>query len=165
MQLRLFTLRFNPVTEGFDDGAVSAFLADKEVISIRDHFFVKDDTPYLTLVIRYRAAPLPAPAEAAKPNQKRDESWRETLAEADWPLFNTLRDWRSERAKQDGVPSYVISNNRQPAEVVKARPATLAALGAIEGFGDAKLKKYGQELLALIAGEPPPEPEPGDAKA
>ena len=86
-------------------------------------------------------------------------------SEADWPLFNTLRDWRSERAKQDGVPSYVISNNRQPAEVVKARPATLAALGAIEGFGDAKLKKYGQELLALIAGEPPPEPEPGDAKA
>jgi hypothetical protein len=30
---------------------VTQFLADKEVCSIREHFFVKDDTPYLTLVV------------------------------------------------------------------------------------------------------------------
>ena len=60
----------------------------------------------------------------------------------------------------------MISNNRQLAEVVKVRPASLAALGAIEGFGEAKLKKYGKELLALIAGvayssRAEPEPEGG----
>ena len=164
MQLRLFTLRFNPLTEAFDDSAVRAFLADKEVLSIRDHFFVKDDTPYLTLIIRYRGAALPEPAEAEKPKPKHSEDWRKRLSEADWPLFNTLREWRTERGKQQGIPPYVICNNQQLAQVVKARPTTLAALGAIEGFGEAKLKKYGQELLTLIAGEPPPEPEPGDAR-
>ena len=87
------------------------------------------------------------------------------MAEADWPLFNTLRDWRGERCKAEGIPPYVICNNQQLAEVVKARPTTLAALGAIEGFREAKLKKYGKALLALVAGEPPPEPEAGDAKA
>jgi hypothetical protein len=48
--------------------------------------------------------------------------------------------------------------------VVKAIPCTLAALGAIEGFGDAKLKKYGKELLALVAGaaaREPGQPEDG----
>ena len=52
MQVRIFTLRFNPVTESFDDSVVAGFLADKDVLSIRDHFFVKDDTSYLTLLVR-----------------------------------------------------------------------------------------------------------------
>ena len=42
MLLRIFTLRFNPATESFNDDAIESFLADKEVISIRDYFFVKD---------------------------------------------------------------------------------------------------------------------------
>jgi len=158
MRVRLFTLRFNPATESFDDTAVTQFLADKEVCSIRDHFFIKDDTPYLTLVVCYRPSALPPPPEAQREGRQRDESWRETLPKEDWPLFNTLRDWRSERAKADGIPPYVICNNRQLAEVVRARPDTLTALGAIEGFGEGKLKRYGQELLALVAR---PVPEPG----
>ena len=44
---------------------------------------------------------------------QRDESWRESLAKEDWPLFNTLRDWRAECAKAEGIPPYVICNNRQ----------------------------------------------------
>jgi len=38
MQVRVFTLRYNPTTEAFEDAAVTQFLADKEVCSIRDHF-------------------------------------------------------------------------------------------------------------------------------
>jgi superfamily II DNA helicase RecQ len=166
MQVRVFTLRFNPATEAFEESAVSQFLADKEVCSIHDHFFVKDDTPYLTLVVCYRPSALPPPRpDAQGAGRQRDESWRESLAKEDWPLFNRLREWRAERAKADGVPPYVISNNRQLAEVVKVRPDTLAALGAIEGFGAAKLKKYGKDLLALIAGagpRSPPEIEGGN---
>jgi len=63
MHLRVFTLRFDPLTGGFDDSAVAGFLADKEVLSIRDHFFLKDGVPYLTLVVRYQAAALPARPE------------------------------------------------------------------------------------------------------
>ena len=83
MLVRVFTLRFNPATESFDDSAVAGFLADKEVLSISDHFFVKDEVPYLALVVRYRAPPVPAPPEPAKAGQQRDESWRDLLAEAD----------------------------------------------------------------------------------
>ena len=164
MQLRIFTLPFNPVTQSFDDSGVTGFMADKDVLSIRDHFFTKDDIPYLTLVISYRVAPiLSPPAQTTKPARKRDESWRQILTEADWPLFNTLRAWRMEQSRQVGIPPYVICNNRQLAEVVKARPKTLAALGRIEGFGEGKLKKYGGDLLALLAGGPSANQEPNRA--
>ena len=52
MHARIFTLRFNPVTESFDNSAVEHFLADKEVLSIRDHFFVNDDVPLVIYCFR-----------------------------------------------------------------------------------------------------------------
>lgn len=152
MLLCVFTLRFNSATERFDDSAIAGFLADKEVLSIKDHFFVKDDVPYLALVVCYRAPAAPPAASTPKAGQKRDESWRDLLSEVDWPLFNALRGWRGDRAKKEGIPPYVICNNRQLAELVKARPTTLAGLGEVEGIGEAKLKKYGKEILALLAG-------------
>ena len=45
MRFQLFTLAFDPITERFNDEAVQDFLADKEVESISDHFFVKGAMP------------------------------------------------------------------------------------------------------------------------
>lgn len=167
MFLRVFTLGFDPATERFNDEPVREFLADKTVISLHDHFFVKGDAPYLALVVCYRlggpAVAPPAPTPPAAGQRARDESWRETVDKADWPLFNTLRDWRGEQARAAGIPSYVICNNRQLAEVVSKRPASLAELGQIDGFGDAKLKKHGAAMLSLIAKAGPRPAEPANA--
>ena len=50
MWVRIFTLKFDPVLGGFDDGEVRDFLKDKEVLPIRDHFFIKDEIPYLAVL-------------------------------------------------------------------------------------------------------------------
>lgn len=165
MLVRVFTLAFDPATGRFNDDPVRDFIADKEVASIGDHFFVKDDAPFLVLVVRYRiGGPVAAPQVPAPAGQRqRDESWRTTLDPADWPLFNTLRDWRGERARVEGIPSYVVCNNRQLADVVNKRPVSLTDLGHIDGFGDAKLKKYGAEILAILAKAGPRPPETANA--
>ena len=75
MQLRIFTLRFDPILEGFDDAPVTGFLADKEVLDIEDHFFVKDDVPYLALVVRYRMPALPPAANKPKAESRHDNRW------------------------------------------------------------------------------------------
>jgi len=80
---------------------------------------------------------------------------------ADWPVFNRLREWRGERCKAEGIPPYVICNNRQLAEVIRRRPSKLSELAEVDGFGEAKLKKYGADLLAIIA-RAGTEPEKGD---
>ena len=151
MLARVVTLRFDPVSEAFDDGPLQEFLRSKEVLTIRDHFFMRNEAPYLAVVVTYN---LPGPATGSLPAEKgkdRGVSWRELISEADLPLFNALRDWRAERAKRDGVPPYLICTNRQLAAMVNARPGSLSKLGSIEGIGKAKLDNYGQELLALLA--------------
>jgi superfamily II DNA helicase RecQ len=166
MLSRVITLRFSGVLDGFDDAPLCEFIKDKEVISLRDHFFVRNESPYLAVVVTY-AVKLPPPKapSSAQPSGgkgKRDESWRHLVAEADVPLFNSLRDWRSERAKREGFPPYIICDNRQLAAIIVARPQTLAQLGEIEGIGRGKLESYGQEILALLASKPsqPPPASP-----
>jgi ATP-dependent DNA helicase RecQ len=156
MFARVITLRFNGMLDGFDDAPLRDFIKDKEVVSIRDHFFIHHEQPYLAMIVTYTLKPLPTAAAAPRPDRRskqRDEAWREFVAEADVPLFNTLRDWRAARAKQDGVPLYVICDNRQLAAIVAARPQTLSALGEVEGIGKAKLERYGADLLAVLARE------------
>lgn len=160
MLARVLTLRFDPLRGGFDDAPLRDFLKDKDVLAIHDHFFVKNDMPYVTMVVTYTLRPLVPPAATPTASRKEDTSWRQWVNEADVPLFNALRDWRAERSKQEGVPPYVICTNRQFAAMLQARPPSLTALAEIQGFGKAKLEKYGQAILALLApalGDPPPE--------
>jgi ATP-dependent DNA helicase RecQ len=165
MLIRIFTLKFHAAMERFDDEAVQAFIKDKELLSVRDHFFIKQDTPYLVLVLTY----LPGGDTVKHSGRKKRDAWRDLLADEQMPLFDTLREWRAERAEQDGVPLYIICTNQQLAQMVATRPDTLAGLGKIHGFGMAKAEKYGKAILALLqpaegAGEQraghPPEDSP-----
>jgi ATP-dependent DNA helicase RecQ len=67
------------------------------------------------------------------------------------PLFEALRVWRRDRAKEQGVPPYVIFHDSTLRAVAAARPATLAGLSQIEGIGDTKLERHGESLLAALA--------------
>ena len=64
MRLKVFTFRFSSEADGFDDSPMQAFIADKEVIECRDHFFVHENTRYLTVILSYRMA---ASAEKGRP--------------------------------------------------------------------------------------------------
>ena len=101
--------------------------------------------------------------EAAKPTRRSKEERRGArdakgavkagFDGADAKLFEALKVWRRETAHAGCVPPYVIFHDATLAEMVRAKPANLIALGRISGIGEAKLKKYGTEVLAvLIAG-------------
>lgn len=64
-------------------------------------------------------------------------------------LFNKLRDWRSQRCKKDGVPPYIIFTNKELSEIVKRRPQSIGELTKIEGIGNGKANKYGEEVLSI----------------
>jgi len=109
MLIKVITLSFNSALGCFDDSKLQEFLKNCEVISIRDHFFVRNEVPFLSLVIRY----FPIRQELDPnllPQGKRDESWRSTLGESEMGLFNILRDWRLKRSKKEGYPPYGYSN-------------------------------------------------------
>ncbi len=68
-------------------------------------------------------------------------------------LFQALRAKRLALAKAQGVPPYVIFHDATLAEMARARPSVLPQLAVISGVGEAKLDRYGEAFLAVIAGQ------------
>jgi DNA helicase II / ATP-dependent DNA helicase PcrA len=62
-----------------------------------------------------------------------------------------LRAWRTQRSKADGVPAYVVVSDKHLRGIAVARPTTPAELVACDGIGPAKLERYGDEILGLLA--------------
>jgi ATP-dependent DNA helicase RecQ len=70
---------------------------------------------------------------------------------ADPALFQRLREWRSEVARRQGVPAYVVFHDRTLNELAARRPSDLDELEALPGIGRTKLDRYGQALLEILA--------------
>jgi DNA helicase-2/ATP-dependent DNA helicase PcrA len=71
-------------------------------------------------------------------------------ADLDEELFGRLKDWRSDRAKEQSVPAYVVFTDATLTAIAEQRPADAAALVAIPGIGAAKLERYGDEVIRLV---------------
>ena len=74
------------------------------------------------------------------------------LSAAEAALFERLRTWRAQVAREHGVPAYVVFSDATLQAIAQARPHNLEALRAISGVGDTKRDRYGAALLACIAG-------------
>jgi DNA helicase-2/ATP-dependent DNA helicase PcrA len=73
------------------------------------------------------------------------------VAEGDVPLLDALKRWRRERAKDDGVPAYVVFHDATLAAIAERRPRSHVALRQIPGVGPAKIDRYGADILALVS--------------
>jgi DNA helicase-2/ATP-dependent DNA helicase PcrA len=70
----------------------------------------------------------------------------------DDPIFAALKEWRLERARADEVPAYVVFHNSTLAEIAGRKPHTLGDLARVPGVGPTKLDRYGEDVLAALAG-------------
>jgi ATP-dependent DNA helicase RecQ len=66
------------------------------------------------------------------------------------PVFERLRAWRSERAKDQGVPAYVVFSDATLREIATTLPSSLAGLSEVSGIGETKLARYGQQVLDVL---------------
>lgn len=73
------------------------------------------------------------------------------LSAAEAELFERLRAWRTEQARERGWPPYTIFPDRTLTLICAAAPRTTAELAQIKGLGPKRLADYGADVLALVA--------------
>ena len=90
-------------------------------------------------------------------------------SELDEGLYERLRDWRAEQAREQSLPAYCVFTDTTLIAIAEDAPASIGGLSKIAGVGRAKLDKYGAAVLSLCSGGSPdgmsgPErtAEPGD---
>ncbi len=72
-------------------------------------------------------------------------------SDVDTELLDRLRAWRSDEARNQQVPAYVVFTDATLTAIAERRPADRAALVGIPGIGARKLDRYGAAVLALVA--------------
>ncbi|MEX2376200.1 MAG: HRDC domain-containing protein [Dehalococcoidia bacterium] len=91
---------------------------------------------------------------ASPPREVRRQLRKRLTTESTLPvedrLYQLLTEWRRDRADRDGVPAYVICNNQTLREITVQRPQDEHALAAVWGLGQARIERYGEEILALV---------------
>ncbi|MGD8397366.1 MAG: RecQ family ATP-dependent DNA helicase [Anaerolineae bacterium] len=87
-------------------------------------------------------SPPPEPPEVEAPSAEQP---------ADPALFERLRAWRLETAREIEKPAYVVFPNRTLEAIAAAKPVTLEELDAIRGVGPRKLEQYGAAVLEIVA--------------
>jgi ATP-dependent DNA helicase RecQ len=115
-------------------------------------------------VLFRRDAPRPAPSPAARGGRgpkasagagstsrgKSAGPAAELSPEAE-EVFERLRAWRAAVAKEQGMPAYVIFHDATLRQIAATPPSTLSGLGLINGVGETKLARYGQQILEVLA--------------
>jgi ATP-dependent DNA helicase RecQ len=66
-------------------------------------------------------------------------------------LFNRLKDLRREIASFENVPAYIILADSSLKEMASYLPQTLEHIASISGFGDVKIRKYGERFASTVA--------------
>jgi len=74
--------------------------------------------------------------------------------EHDVALFDALRDWRLEVARETDKPAYTVLTDATLAAIAEIRPSAIAELARVDGIGPAKIDRYGATILAIVASAP-----------
>ncbi len=64
--------------------------------------------------------------------------------------WERLRLWRTDTAKSEGVPAYVIFHDATLAEIARNGPESVDELRDIPGIGARKLERFGEELVEVV---------------
>ncbi|WP_374029195.1 ATP-dependent DNA helicase RecQ [Bdellovibrio bacteriovorus] len=72
------------------------------------------------------------------------------LNEVQEKRFQLLKHWRKEKAKELDVPAFVVFSDQTLKHLAIKNPHSMEGLRAIHGIGEAKLEKFGWDLLAEL---------------
>jgi len=76
------------------------------------------------------------------------------LDPAQLEVFDRLRAWRLDEAREQGVPPYVVFGDATLRALAVDVPRTREALLDISGIGQAKLERYGDAVLDILSADP-----------
>ena len=106
-----------------------------------------------TELFHYRPDTTPIPRSSGKLRNRSFKPVEEeiNLSSQDQELLANLKSLRSQISGVRGVPAYIVFSDRSLIDMAQQRPANKEDFAAIHGVGKAKLRKFADEFLALIA--------------
>ena len=81
--------------------------------------------------------------------QKSKRVKKESLTTVDDVIFEKFRALRAEIAAKDEVPAYIVFSDKTLVDFIDKLPQTKDEILGVNGVGEVKYERYGEEFLAL----------------
>lgn len=143
MKIKVFKIRISDEFLAEDQSLINDFLAQYEVLHTNSKL-VEDENNYLSVLISYQEK------QAKSSPAKTVSVTEEELSEEEKIIYNKLKDWRSEKARESQLPSYIIFHNAHLMAIARQKPNNLQDLEQINGLGKSKTEKYGTEIIEVL---------------
>ena len=147
MKLKVFNIRLTKEHLQNDQDELNNFL---DTISVKKTScqLITAQINYWSILVFYDQK---TPRES-KPTQSTKISYPSDtiLSEEEQIILDNFKLWRQTKASEANLPSYMICSNAELLALVKLRPDSIDKLVNIKGFGDQKIAKFGDEIIALL---------------
>lgn len=162
MKVKVFKIRLSPEFLESDENAINDFLESNK-ISKTATSFVENGDKFWTILVYYNESIQneEKPKRLLKDNNNqnintekfectREDLDQNPLNELEIKILTNLKSWRVDKSNELNLPPYIIFTNNDLISVTRYNPNDISQLYNIKGFGDTKIEKYGDDILAII---------------
>jgi len=103
---KIITIPFDNVRETFNTEILNEFIADKEMKCYQSEFFNSGNKHYWSILIEYEHLEGYTPVGNRQACSLSKKETLPQLTDEEFALFKSLKGWRREKSKEEGVPPF-----------------------------------------------------------
>ena len=155
MPLKFFLVPIHDCGTGEEE--LNRFLRNHRVLAVDRRWVDQGTSSFWAVCVDYLDEhPGGGNSKSGKSAQRSKVDYKEILSADEFAVFSRLRDLRKEIAQSEAIPVYTVFTNVQLAQMVQQRAKSVDDLSKIEGVGSARVEKYADRILPLLAHLPVP---------
>ncbi|WP_422692591.1 HRDC domain-containing protein [Chryseobacterium sp. Mn2064] len=147
MKVKVFKIRLPEEFLYRDQKMLDDFLEANEIMKVETAFV--NEEKYWSVILYFEEQRI-VKNTVKEPKAVKYSAENDSLSYDEEQILNALKLWRSEKAKEQNLPTYFIASNKELMSVAKYKPAKKEELLEIKGFGKHKIENYGEEILEIL---------------
>jgi superfamily II DNA helicase RecQ len=159
MQCKVFSIPLDSGSEYDRDRKLDEFLGAKNVKRVFASLANQPEGPVWSILFFYEGGAEvvqqpPVSTSHTKPCQEASEDRKDLGGELTRDQVRSivaLKKWRAEQAAQEGVPLYMVAQNKWLEEMVRIPVNTAVDLLKVQGLGEWRVKKYGAKIVEVLS--------------
>ena len=146
MKTKIFKIRLSEEFIYDDQKRLDRFLQENNILKY-ETAFVKEEENYWSVILYYEEQKMSVnDTKTPKYSAENDED----LNPDEIKILDSLKLWRTEKAKDQNLPVYFIATNKELLSIAKYKPIKKEELRDIKGFGKHKIENCGEEIIEIL---------------
>ena len=143
MKIKVLKIRIDDRFQITDEAIVNDYLSRFEIVNMNAKL-VADEITYWSVLIYYNDK------KNIANSSKTTVTSESELSEEEKIIYNKLKDWRADKAREAQLPAFIIFHNTHLMSIARHKPCTLDDLENVNGIGKRKVEKFGIEIIEVL---------------